>query len=68
MSNDNQLPIKSAESELFGVSIRGWALIVLITTTCAMSLLQLEVKEPLYTAVISALGFYFGQKTQPNRQ
>lgn len=66
MSNEDQQPSppKSVESEIAGVSIRAWALVTLVLTVCIMSVMQIEVKEPLYTLVGSAIGFYFGQKTQ----
>lgn len=51
------------ESKFLGVSVRGWLAIILTLTVCAMSLLVLEVKEPLYSLVLMAVGFYLGQKT-----
>jgi len=53
----------SEESKILGVSIRGWLAILLTTTVCGMSILRVEVKEPLYTVIVMALSFYFGQKT-----
>jgi hypothetical protein len=50
------------ESGFFGISIRGWITILLVSTVCFMSLKALEVKEPLYTLVSMACGFYLGQK------
>lgn len=56
----------NTESQLraFGhdISIRGVVVVLLVLTTCAMSAAGLEVKEPLYTLVASAVGWYFGQK------
>lgn len=51
-------------SHFFGVSIRGWLALILIVTVCAMAILAREVKEPLYSLSIGALGFYFGQNTK----
>lgn len=70
MSNENQPQEtkSSTESELLGVSIRAWTLLILVTTVCVMSVIGIEVKEPLYTLVGLAVGFYFGQKTQGGRR
>lgn len=35
----------------------------MVTCMCLMSAFRIEVKEPLYSAVLLGLGFYFGQKT-----
>lgn len=68
MSNEDQQPATnpstSEESTLFNVSIRAWTLLMLVTTVCIMSVVGIEVKEPLYTLVGLAVGFYFGQKTK----
>lgn len=68
MSNEDlSFPKLTTESELFGVSIRAWTLLILVSTVCAMSLISIEVKEPLYSLGNLAVGFYFGQKTQGNK-
>lgn len=54
----------SDDSTLFGVSIRAWLAVLLTVTICAMSVLTLEIKEPLYTLGGLAIGFYFGQKNK----
>lgn len=46
----------------YDVSIRGLVVVLLVSTVSAMSLLGMEVKEPLYTLVSGAVGWYFGQK------
>jgi len=51
----------NAESQMLGVSIRGWIASLLIITVCLMSFLGKEVTEPLRSAAILALGFYYGQ-------
>lgn len=53
-----------SQSTIWGVSIRGWIVMVVILTVCAMSLGGIEVIEPLYTIAISAVSFYFGQNAQ----
>lgn len=57
------------ESRMLGVSVRGWIALLLTATVCAMNLipqfknvLPVEIKEPLYSGWLLALGFYFGQK------
>jgi hypothetical protein len=52
------------ESKVFGVSVRSFITIILTFTICGMSLALMEIKEPLYSAFLLALGFYFGQKTK----
>lgn len=46
------------------VSIRAVITILLVVTVCAMSAFGLEVKEPLYSAVLLALGAYFVKQNQ----
>lgn len=46
------------------VSIRAVITILLVVTVCAMSVFGLEVKEPLYSAVLLALGAYFVKQNQ----
>lgn len=52
----------SEESKLWGVSIRGWLVMVITLTACTMSMFKWEIKEPLYSAFLLCLGYYFGQK------
>lgn len=52
------------ESKIFGISVRAFILIVLTMCVCGMAVRALEVKEPLYSAFLIALGFFYGQKTQ----
>lgn len=54
------------ESKLFGVSLRGWIAASIVITVCGMSAFGIEIKEPLYTLVISAVSFYFGKMSNPN--
>lgn len=64
MSEDIKPQPVREESQLVGVSIRGWLAFMLAVTVCGMSILRVEVKEPMYTLVVMALSFYFGQKTK----
>ena len=50
------------ESKILGVSGRGWLAFFIVITVCIMSGLGVEVKEPLNSALLIAIGFYFGQK------
>jgi len=54
----------NGESQLVGISIRAWLAILLTVTVCVMSGFSLKIVEPLYTAFLLSLGFYFGQKTK----
>ena len=57
----------SSGSTLGGISIRAWIALILTFTVCYMSGLDKAVKEPLYSAFLLTLGFYFGTKTQPQQ-
>ena len=64
MEDDTQQftkPTPADTSRIGGVSLRGWIAVIVILTVCAMSLLALEIKEPLYTLAGLIVGFYFGQ-------
>ena len=51
------------ESKVFGVSVRSFITLLLTFTVCYMSLCLIKIDEPLYSAFMLCLGFYFGQKT-----
>ena len=57
--SEEQLPKDS--SKLFGVSIRGWIVILMVITMCGMSIYGINIVEPLYSSILLGLGFYFGQ-------
>ena len=61
---DEIKPQTSNESQMYGVSIRGWLALMLSITVCGMSIFRIDVKELMYTLVVMALSFYFGQKTK----
>lgn len=46
----------------FDISIRAIIALMLTGTVCAMAILEIKVEEPLYSAVLMALGLYFGTK------
>jgi hypothetical protein len=50
------------ESSLFGISGRGWLAFIMIVTMCIMSIMGREIADPLRSAVLLTIGFYFGQK------
>ena len=50
------------QSTILKVSVRGWLAILLVYTMCVINSQGIEVPEPLRSAVMIALGFYFGQK------
>jgi hypothetical protein len=52
----------NADSSLFGISVRAWIAYTLAATVCYMGIMKIEVVEPLYSALLLTLGFYFGQK------
>jgi len=51
------------ESQLMNVSVRGWITVGLVLTVCVMSVLKIDIKEPMYTLVVMAVTFYLGSKT-----
>jgi len=63
--SDNPVHSES-KIKMFGqdLSIRGVIVVILTTTMCAMQLWGKKVEEPLYTLVVAACSWYFGQKGQ----
>lgn len=57
-------PNNNRESSVFGVSLRGIIAMIIVITACAMAVIGREITEPLYTVFVSAVAFYFGQKTK----
>lgn len=49
-------------SQLFGVSIRAWIVVVITLTVCSCCFIRITVTEPLYSAFLISIGYYFGQK------
>lgn len=52
----------STESKLGKISMRAWLALLMVSTMCLMSACEVKIEEPLYSAVLLSLGFYFGQK------
>ena len=65
MSGDAQNIIKEDvhECSFISISVRGWLAIILTGTVCLLSGFGVEIKEPLYSLAIMALGFYFAKST-----
>lgn len=65
MEDDTQQFTKNpVESKIFNVSMRGWIALIVILTVCAMSVMGIEIREPLYTLAGMVVGFYFAQQKQ----
>jgi hypothetical protein len=65
MTDETTITTKpNGDSRMLGISVRAWLAIILVVTVCIMAGCGTEVKEPLYSVVIMAVSFYFGQKTQ----
>ena len=47
----------------FSAFMRGILAFLIIGTCCLMSYLSIEIKEPFYSLVLVASGFYLGNKT-----
>jgi hypothetical protein len=54
----------SDESKIFGVSVRAFVTLYITMTVCMLSIFDVKIVEPLYSAFLLCLGFYFGQKNQ----
>lgn len=50
------------ESFAFGVSVRAWIVLTVVSTVCYMALEGIEVKEPLYSIALFSVGFYFSRQ------
>lgn len=60
-------------SSIFGVSVRGWIVLIIISTVCIMNItnlvlvclgltsMTLQISEPLYSGFNVGIGFYLGQ-------
>lgn len=63
-----RLPFRHSDgSHILKVSVRAWIALILVSTVCFMSVMEMIIREPLYTLVGLAIGFYFG-KNQTNPQ
>jgi hypothetical protein len=65
IGDENKDETKSSGFRLFNrfdISIRAIIAVMIVGTVCAMSLFEIKVEEPLYSAVLMALGLYFGTK------
>jgi len=52
----------AVQSGVFGVSIRGWIVLLLVGTECLLAFFQIESPQVLDNATLIAIGYYFGQK------
>lgn len=72
MNEETQMTVQPRDSRIFGVSVRAHLAMMLISTVCVSHFVdcivaynnktQIVIGEPLYSLVVAALGFYFGQK------
>lgn len=51
-------------SKIFGISVRAFITMLLTYCVCLMSGFGMKIEEPLYSAFLLSIGFYFGQKAQ----
>lgn len=58
----------ATNSRVFNVSLRGWIALIITSTVCVMSIMALEVKEPLYTLAGMVIGFYFANSQQKQQK
>jgi hypothetical protein len=57
-------PAGPLPDRVLGASTRFWLALLISETVCLMSVFGMKVEEPLYSAFLLSLGFYFGQKTK----
>ena len=57
--------LPNTESQIVGVSVRGWLAVMLLGTVCVLALWGKEAGEPLRSSALLALGFYFGNARSP---
>lgn len=50
-------------SKIFGISVRAFIALLITLFVCAMSGIGMKVEEPMYSAFLLTLGFFFGQKS-----
>jgi len=70
----------NTDSKVFGVSIRAWIAVALVSTVCFIyiidafatvwmnlhgSSLELKISEPLYSLAILAVSYYLGKDNKP---
>lgn len=61
--NQPPSPKQYDQSQLLGVSVRGWLAIMLTFTVCLLSFFPgMKVEEPLYSGFLIGLGFYLGTR------
>ncbi len=65
LNKPSQAVAVQGDSQIGNVTVRGWIVIMLDLTVCVMAFTGHDVKEPLYSMVVAANAFYFGQKTSP---
>ncbi len=70
-------PVPPHDSQVGGVSVRAWLVMMLCGTVCLLAVLNpvltyfatgdlvIEIREPLYSLSIAAASYYFGQTTKP---
>lgn len=71
IGDENKDETKSSGFRLlnrFDISIRAVIALLIVGTVCAMSILEIKVEEPLYSAVLMAIGLYFGTKKTSNER
>ena len=47
------------DSSVLGISVRGWIAILVVSTICLMSCLEIAVTEPLYTMGGMIVAFFY---------
>lgn len=65
MNGDTEQIMKDnpkGEGLVFGASMRSWLTLTIVWTSCLLSVMEIQVREPLYGALLLTLGFYFGQQ------
>lgn len=52
-------------SGILGISLRGWIVLIVVCTACAMFFTEKTMPNELYMLLSGVVGQYFGQKNDP---
>lgn len=63
MSDSDTNFSKRRDSFLAGISVRGTVALIVLLTICTLTLLKVDVTEPLKTIAVLISGYYFGRAT-----
>ena len=63
-TDSNKIQKPKRESQIGGISLRGWLAALIVATVCAKCFLEAGIPEILAYGFSTAIGFFFGQKSK----